>query len=317
MRNFLFTISFLTLFTAMGQETDTIYFDSFELYDDWTYTDVGDWTLIDLDEENQMGITGVSFPDNIGHPFAAKIINSSEAEPVTAEINIPDLRNYEPRTRHKVLGMFAALMPANDDWVISPQIALGEEENKLTFYVKSAYMNNQKHEKFEVLISTTDTEPDSFVAFPPVYDGDYFTNTEWTEIAIDLDEYSNQDVYIAIHYISEIYDNPQFPPHLQKRANALLMDDFLVTTKSMMATNDFSNERITEVYPNPFKDILTLSSNEKIQNIEIYDLTGKLVYQQKLSAQQKNINLSFLNSGVYLIKVQNTTGVQVLKVVKK
>lgn len=317
MKKILLTILLLSTALVWGQETDTIFYDSFENYEDWTYTHIGDWTLTDLDLENQMGIVGVSFPDNIGHPFAAKIVNSSTAIPVVEEINIPGVRNYEPRTGEKVMGMFAALAPPNNDWNISPQITLGDQGNRLSFYVKSAYQDNNKYEKFEVLISTTDTNPESFTAFPPVYEGDYFTEIEWTEISIDLDDYSNQNVYLAIHYISEIYDNPSFPPHLQKRANALLMDDFTVTKGEIMSVDDELSQNTTQIYPNPFSREVHLTSSETINKISVFDQSGKLVYEQKLATKNKSINLSHLPSGVYVVQIHTQKGTQVSKVIKK
>ena len=107
-KNFLMIAAFLFGLSVSAQENDTIYYNSFEEYADWIYSDIGDWTLIDADNENQMGIVGVRFPRNESHPFAAKIINSTTAVPVVSEINVPDTRNFEAKTGQKVLGMFAA-----------------------------------------------------------------------------------------------------------------------------------------------------------------------------------------------------------------
>ncbi|MBA9073491.1 hypothetical protein GGR22_001617 [Flavobacterium gossypii] len=227
-KNFLMIAAFLFGLSVSAQENDTIYYTSFEEYADWIYSDIGDWTLIDLDSQDQMGIVGVRFPRNESHPFAAKIINSTTAVPVASEINVPDIRNFDAKTGQKVLGMFASIEPSNNDWIISPQITLGSQGNKWIFNMKSSYMNSNKYEKFRVLISTTDTNPESFTAFPQVYEGDYFTSSEWTEFVIDLDQYKNQEVYLAINYISAFYDYPFLPDHLQKKALSLLMDDFLV-----------------------------------------------------------------------------------------
>lgn len=237
MKKFLSILLLLVPFMLLGQD-DVIFYDSFEDYEDWIYEDIGDWTLLDLDGEGQMGIAGVSFPNNSSHPFAGKIINSTTAESNVEDINIPGVRNYDAKTGEKALGMFVALLPPNNDWIISPKIQLKDFDNELKFSVKTAQISSNNNEKFRVLISTTNTNPESFTMFPQVYDGEYFTTSEWTEFTIDLDAYANQEVYIAINYISSIYDNPQAPPQLQKRATSLLLDDFTVLGKTQEENPD-------------------------------------------------------------------------------
>ena len=59
------------------------------------------------------------------------------------------------------------------------------------------------------------------------------------------------------------------------------------------------------VYPNPTSGQLTVSSNEPIRMISIYDLSGRLVETVNVNADtQTNLNVSRLNSGVYFIKTQ-------------
>lgn len=59
------------------------------------------------------------------------------------------------------------------------------------------------------------------------------------------------------------------------------------------------------VYPNPTSGQLTVSSNEAIRNITIYDLSGRLVESVNVNADtQVNLNVARLNSGIYFIKTQ-------------
>lgn len=313
----LLMLYFLSSLFASGQNSTVLFHDSFEEYPDWIYSGIGNWTLTDLDAEDQIAILGVFFPGNEFHPFAGKIINSTTATSGVADINIPNYRNFEARTGQKALGMFAALLPPNNDWIISPKIQLGPHGNKLSFYVKSSYMDYNKHEKFDVLISTTDTDPQSFTAFPKVYNGDYFTNPDWTEFVIDLDAYSNTEVYLAIHYISEFYDNPLFPEHLQKRAVCLLLDDFTVTTGSTLGTKEYVKDKKTNVYPNPFKNNLYFQPDEKIQSIKVFDMTGRLVSEKSINFKDRAIDLSILKPGAYIAEIQKTTGTERVKIIKE
>ena len=67
---------------------------------------------------------------------------------------------------------------------------------------------------------------------------------------------------------------------------------------------ELSTANVT-VYPNPATNILTVSSNEPIQSVTIYDLSGRLIECINLNAEtQANVNVTRLNSGIYFIKTQ-------------
>ena len=58
------------------------------------------------------------------------------------------------------------------------------------------------------------------------------------------------------------------------------------------------------LYPNPTQS--TFNINMNVSNVEIYDLTGKLVKSFKGNfTQTDSFNISTLNSGMYMVKVQN------------
>ncbi len=64
------------------------------------------------------------------------------------------------------------------------------------------------------------------------------------------------------------------------------------------------------IYPNPTSGIVTISSSQTIANIEVFDVTGKLVYNQQTNNHQTNleVNLSALSNGIYFINAQNKFG---------
>ena len=55
------------------------------------------------------------------------------------------------------------------------------------------------------------------------------------------------------------------------------------------------------VFPNPVKDILYLESEHHIERAEIYDISGRLL--KHFLTPDMQINVSYLNSGLYLLKV--------------
>ena len=65
---------------------------------------------------------------------------------------------------------------------------------------------------------------------------------------------------------------------------------------------DFQNINNLKIYPNPSSDFLTIQSNNLINPISIYDITGKLIIQNIGNAKEINIDISNLRSGLYFIK---------------
>ena len=76
-------------------------------------------------------------------------------------------------------------------------------------------------------------------------------------------------------------------------------------------------------YPNPFNDLITIKLNNPISGLtcfEIYDLTGRIIYQKKIDANQKitfDWNGSHLKEGVYFYGIYNDGNVYKGKIVKQ
>lgn len=55
------------------------------------------------------------------------------------------------------------------------------------------------------------------------------------------------------------------------------------------------------MYPNPVSDILNIETETAIKTIEIYNIQG----QRVKTSNQKQLNVSDLAAGLYLVKIQN------------
>jgi len=72
-----------------------------------------------------------------------------------------------------------------------------------------------------------------------------------------------------------------------------------------------------EIYPNPASDILYIKGiNNSI--IEIYDMTGKMVYNQAYTDDNLTINLNNFHKGIYIIKIirENTVTDRVINITR-
>lgn len=77
-----------------------------------------------------------------------------------------------------------------------------------------------------------------------------------------------------------------------------------------------SNTKI-QVYPNPVKDILNLKSDSKIQDFQLFDLSGKSLQSGKPNTNDLEINMNRLPAGTYILQTTVRGKVSSQKVVKK
>ena len=57
------------------------------------------------------------------------------------------------------------------------------------------------------------------------------------------------------------------------------------------------------VYPNPFKDNLTIDWNQTINYVQIFDLQGRLIFRKAVNAKKLELDLAELSPGLYQAKI--------------
>jgi len=78
-------------------------------------------------------------------------------------------------------------------------------------------------------------------------------------------------------------------------------------------TNVFND---LKVYPNPFADQITISNNGLKTEVQVLDLTGKIVGAQSSDNGQIELNTQYLSNGVYFLKVNSQNNQATYKIVK-
>jgi len=183
---------------------DTLFEDDFESYSDFTL-DFPPWIQVDVDGAGTYGMTDYDYP-NESYVGSFMIFNPSQTSPPCG--------NAPPHSGEKFASCFNAILPdTNDDWLITPQ-QNSIEYGEVSFWARS-YTDAYNLDRFQVGISTTDTDPSNFTIISP---GEYIeAPIEWTKYKYDISEYTGI-IYIAIHCVS--YDS-----------FILMVDDFMITDK--------------------------------------------------------------------------------------
>jgi len=70
------------------------------------------------------------------------------------------------------------------------------------------------------------------------------------------------------------------------------------------------------VYPNPFLDQLTISSETELQKIELYQANGLLLFVKDLSDKTFSIETSELKNGIYFLQITTSKGKEIVNILK-
>jgi hypothetical protein len=214
--------------TLSWNKEEPTFFDDFESYDAFSIK-FGEWTGIDGDNEAAAPLVGSYL--NRGVLQYAQIINPMTVEP-TWWYDYPVLRPYSGK---QYVGFTRTQSGnANDDWLISPTITVGQL-NKLSFMAKAA---DAYKEKFQVYV-TEKTDNPQVSDFTLISSGNYESvdYKAWKEFTYDLASYAGKPIKFAIHYISEANNGGAF---------MLMVDDVYVGQIYDSSTQKSSRLRVAK-----------------------------------------------------------------------
>lgn len=98
-------------------------------------------------------------------------------------------------------------------------------------------------------------------------------------------------------------------------AKRIPVADILAQPALPVGTEDIANTEIN-VYPNPASEVVYLNNVANAQ-INIYSITGSLVYSAKSDRQNYEVNIEKFTAGTYLLKVITKEGISTQKLIVK
>lgn len=195
----------------------------------------------------------------------------------------------------------------NEDWLISPEIWIGAD-----IYYESISLEFSTAMKFDgeplrVMLSNNYNDGDNPNGYDwlDITDGfDYSTgNYEWVESgAFDITEYAlvNESFYVAFVYTST-----------DTAASSWEIDYVKVSGVEQLSVGE--NEAVSfNLYPNPANNNINIVA-EKDAQVQIIDMTGRIVMSVNAVEGENSINVADLESGVYFVRMNNA----VVKFVKR
>lgn len=92
----------------------------------------------------------------------------------------------------------------------------------------------------------------------------------------------------------------------------------IINDPSLSISSFDAKEKAISLNQNPVSDVLGIKvANGELSKVTIFDITGKALYVNDAAEISNQINVNWLNTGLYLLKAETETGTQSLKFIKK
>ncbi len=158
-------------------DTSYTYHESFENYEPFIISNIGNWTLHDEDSAAVNAIGGTYY-ENMFKPCAYMVFN-----PKMAYLNLEATPQFAPHSGDQYMAAFTCGAEAdNNDWLVSPE--LSGKAQTISFYCRSV-SSESGLETYNVEYSTTGTDVDNFI---PLIEDEEASADDWQEVNVDLPE---------------------------------------------------------------------------------------------------------------------------------
>lgn len=125
-------------------------------------------------------------------------------------------------------------------------------------------------------------------------------------IAFKIRTKNNLALGNTVSNTADIYFDYNFP----------IITNTATTTIVALGVDEFENASVV-MTPNPVKENLSISADDVITSIQMYDVQGRLITTQLNNSTTFNLDMSQQNLGIYFVKVITENGVKVEKIIKK
>ena len=207
-------------------------FDNVDSYEPFLLNNIGDWTVVDQDNQPTVTISGISFP-HTGEPSAFMTLNRAMTTPPLSETY------WGAHSGNQYFAAFASAEGTTSNWLISP-----EQNHSLpftfSFYAKTVN-DTYGAETFRIAYSTASNNIADFVYIT----GNISTLTYWSKFTYTIPAEAK---YVAIRHthtgfaflVDDILIGVEADNAIPANGFSVYLDDEMVETGIMAAEYDFS-----------------------------------------------------------------------------
>lgn len=196
----------------------------------------------------------------------------------------------------------------------------GTQENIMEFIIPTTNLTQIKFS----LAAKSDGSAETLLA-------EYWNGSQWTNAGLPISQTPIGANFTVILFdfssVAVANNNPAFKIRLRFDGADMTSDTgkavhinniALEGQTSSLATNEQSiGKNNVKIFPNPAGQHAQIVSNEIIEHLSVYSVSGKIVHQSKPQKLETSINLEKLETGIYFVKIKSKSGETTLKLIKK
>ncbi|HEY0046912.1 MAG TPA: T9SS type A sorting domain-containing protein, partial [Flavobacterium sp.] len=125
-------------------------------------------------------------------------------------------------------------------------------------------------------------------------------------IAYRIKTTNGLDLGDSVAQSADIYFDFNFP----------IVTNEAITTVASLGVGQFDASMVA-IYPNPTKNLVTITSDNFIKTVGLYDLQGRLLDSHNIDSVDFAMDISSRSRGIYLLKIETTAGIKTEKLIKE
>jgi len=147
-----------------------------------------------------------------------------------------------------------------------------------------------------------------------------FTNdNQWHFMSIPLSAFIPESSSFSLSTISEIFvlRSENAISTVVGSSNNFQVDNIYLSTSNVLSVMAGEKNKSLSLFPNPASSKITITSDQNMDKISIYDATGKRAISKQSGEKTSQIDISKLSKGTYMISVESKGRINSLKFIKK
>lgn len=89
------------------------------------------------------------------------------------------------------------------------------------------------------------------------------------------------------------------------------------TVFSDLSKNDFTDNTLISVYPNPAENVIYIKAESTITSVQLYDVQGRIILTKVNNTASETIDVSNYAAGIYFVIIKTDRGTKTEKIIKK
>jgi hypothetical protein len=188
-------------------------------------------------------------------------------------------------------------------WLISPKLSIPTGEEFVLEFWSHVY-EARFYTHSEVMISTTNNNTSSFTLLHELSYSE-IPESEWVRILLSLNAYAGKDIFLAFRYRNSGGETG----HMWSVDNVKI---FNLNDSVSVRENEFENVLVYSYLNVVYIKFVETQYATALQNVEIYDIMGRIIYQTAILHSETVIPLS-VAGGVYMVRLISQNGNRMMK----